>query len=88
MGNASYRARTTEHRTDARLALAGNFIMGDILDGPVGYRSIDRMAGRRRWEDLDALRTAFAELDLRVAGMTFARILDRNALRRSRPPAK
>ncbi len=42
----------------------------------------------RRWEDLDALRTAFAELDLRVAGMTFARILDRNALRHSRPPAK
>jgi SAM-dependent methyltransferase len=56
------------------------------LPGVARFGSVDEHPLER--EDLDALRAAFGDLDLRVAEMTFVRILDRNVFRHRRPRAK
>jgi hypothetical protein len=66
------------------LRFARRRLMG--LPGVARFGSVDEHPLER--DDLDALHAAFGGLDLRVAEMTFARILDRNVFRHRRPRAQ
>jgi SAM-dependent methyltransferase len=56
------------------------------LPGLTRFGSVDEHPLER--SDLDALRDAFGHVELRVAHVTFARILDRNVFRHRRPRAR
>ena len=66
------------------LLFARNHLMG--LPGVVRFGSVDEHPLVQR--DLDLIRDAFGRLELSVAQLTFARILDRNVFEHRRPRAR